>query len=204
MRLRSYLLALALVTVLPLLVFSVWMTVSTFYDHLATVKEGLLNSARSVSVAVDRKMLASLSELEHLGTLELTAGADSSRFRERAELVVAREAWSQLTIFTASGDEVLQFGRPPDGTWALNGEKAAFQKAVAAGRPVVSDTVSRGGEGVGLVFVSVPVNGAGQLKEVAVAAFAPTALVEVMGREQLPTHGVAMLIDREKTIIGGL
>src|SRR5262249_60560004 len=103
MRLRSYLLALALVTVLPLLVFSVWMTVSTFYDHLATVKEGLLNSARSVSVAVDRKMLASLSELEHLGTLELTAGAGLSPVRGRAEAVGRRGARGQLTMFTASG-----------------------------------------------------------------------------------------------------
>src|SRR5215470_4985419 len=187
MRLRSYLLALALVTVLPLLVFSVWMTVSTFYDHLGAVKEGLLNSARSVSVAVDRKMLTSISELERLASVELTAGADSPQFRERAAHVVAHEAWSQLTIFTASGGEVLQLGRPADGAWALDGEKAAFDKAVAAGRPVVSDMVSRGGGGAALVFVSVPVNGAGQLKEVAVAGFAPAALGEVMGREQLPT-----------------
>ena len=131
MRLRSYLLALALVTVLPLLIFSIWMTVSAFYEHLGAVKEGLLNTSRSVSLAVDHEMLASIKELEALGTSDLN-DADASRFHEQAVRVAAHGAWPLLTVFAPSGRRIVHLGRLPDDSGLSNSEADAFRKAVAA------------------------------------------------------------------------
>jgi len=199
MRLRSYLLALAVVTVLPLLIFSVVMIVSTFFEHLGAVKERLVNTSRAISLAVDRKVMATIEALETLASLDLIDADDFPRFRRQAERVVAAHGtWVLMTVIAPSGRRIFDLGDAPRPS---GGNAQFFQQALAARWPAVSDLVGEGTLDGRIVYVSVPVIRDGQLRCALVAGVDASALAEPLVREQLPGDRVAVLLGQKRTVI---
>ncbi len=196
MKLRSYLLALALVTVLPLLIFSIVMIVSTFYEHLGVVKQGLVDTSRAISLAVDRKLMASIDTLEVLASSNLLDAADIGGIRAQAERAFAgQEAWSWLALISPSGQRVFEFGSPPAAPWPQGDEAGFFREAVARRQPAVSGLIGRDAGGGGMVCISVPVVRNGQVRYALIAGTRPATVVEPVTHEQLPDHRSAMLLD---------
>ena len=106
MKLRSYLFSLALVTVLPLLAFSGVMIVSIFFDHLKAVKAGLVDTASAISLAVDRRLVASIETLSALGSSDLLDTGEPEKLRAEAErILTANETWSTLAVLDSSGND---------------------------------------------------------------------------------------------------
>src|SRR5262245_17811984 len=118
MKLRSYLLALGLITVLPLLIFSVVMTASSSLEHLAIVKEGLIDTSRAISMAIDRRLTGSIDVLEALANSNALDAGDLEKFRQEAERVLAaHDSWSVLTVVSPPGKRLFDLGQPPTPEW---------------------------------------------------------------------------------------
>src|SRR5262245_23247954 len=114
MKLRSYLLLLALVMVLPLLVLSGILVVSVFFDHRTSVVKGLIDTSRALSLSVDRRLTASIDSLSPLARSELLDAGDLGPFRAEAERTLgAHEAWSSIVMVEPSGRLALELGRLP-------------------------------------------------------------------------------------------
>jgi PAS domain S-box-containing protein len=200
MKLRSYLFSLALVALLPLLAFSGVMIVSIFLDHLKAVKAGLVDTSRAVSLAVDRKIIASIDTLSALASSDLLDANDLPRFRVQAERVLAsHQTWSTLAVLDVAGRPVLELARPGASAQLLGDGSRMVSEGLAARGPAVSDLIEDGGARV--VYVAVPVVRSGRADYVLVAGIEPPAVMGVLLEGGLPGDRLALLFDRKKTIV---
>src|SRR5262245_31815606 len=203
MKLRSYLFSLALVTVLPLLAFSGVMLVSVFLDHLAAVKEGLVETSRALSLAVDRKLTASIETLAALSSGELLDAADLQRFRVQAERVLAdHETWSALAVVDPAGRRILDLTKPAPARPVLPlGDSPYFRDVLATREPVVSNLITDQSDRHSVIYVAVPVVREKRIRYVLVAGIDPPSLTDLLVSGQLPADRVAVLIDGRKVVV---
>src|SRR5262245_30170481 len=202
MKLRSYLYSLALVTVLPLLVLSGVMIVSIFLEHLAAVKEGLVDTSRAISLAVDRKLMASIETLTALASSEVLDTGELDKFRVQADRVLAaQESWSAIAVVEPSGRQVLDLAKPPAQPFSAADSSRYLRDVLAARSPVVSDLIGEQAPSATRVYVAVPVTREKRVRYVLVAAVEPPSIERLLVSGQLPGDRVATIIDRRKAIV---
>src|SRR5688572_10853075 len=115
MRLRSYLLLLILVAVLPMVGFAVMTVVSLFQQQRAATSLGLVHLARAISVGVDRELNGSIDTLQALAASEHLDAGDLARFDPQAKRVLwHHNTWTTVLVADPSGKVLLDLLRPPD------------------------------------------------------------------------------------------
>jgi hypothetical protein len=187
MKLRSYLFSHALVTVLPLLAFSGVMVVSVFFDHLNAVKAGLVDTARAISMAVDRRLMASIETLSALGSPDLLDTGEPQNLRAHAEQVLAaNETWSTVAVLDPSGTALLELAKPSAPPTGPGDGDETVRESLASRAPAVSGLVGEGTRST--VYVAVPVLRDGRARYVLRAGIEPDDyLVKPFDRDRLAT-----------------
>ncbi len=200
MKLRSYLYSLALVTVLPLLAFSGVMIVSIFLDHVKAVKEGLADTASAISLAVDRKLMASIETLSALGSSNLLDTDDLQKFRVQLERVFAgHETWSTVALLDLSGRPILALSKFTTSSPPPEEGGASFREALATKAPAVSDLITDGSSPI--IHVAVPVIRDGRVRSVLIAGIEPPVVSGLLLSGGLPSDRLALLVDKKKVIV---
>jgi two-component system, sensor histidine kinase len=110
MKLRTFLLAIVGLTLVPLLGVAgvaIWWA---HQDERRAMEQALLYHARSLTVAVDREVETSLAGLKGLATSGDLESADPRRFYEQAREAYPR--WLTVALVDRSGRRVLNLLRP--------------------------------------------------------------------------------------------
>lgn len=89
MKLGSHLITLVAVAVLPALIFAVVVVVIFSREMDSHLEGGLVNTARALSLAVDRELAASIRVLEGLATSERLDRKDLVGFYDEATRVLS-------------------------------------------------------------------------------------------------------------------
>ena len=202
MKLRSHLFSHALVTVLPLLAFSGVMIVSVFFDHLNAVKAGLVDTARAISMAVDRRLMASIETLSALGSPDLLDTGEPQKLRAHAEqALAANETWSTVAVLDPSGTALLELAKPSAPPAGPGDGDETVRESLASRAPAVSGLVGEGTRST--VYVVVPVLREGRARYVLRAGIEPAAVAGLLLSGGLPADQSAVLVDRKKAIVAG-
>ena len=200
MKLRSYLFSHALVTVLPLLAFSGVMIVSIFFDHLNAVKAGLVDTASAISMAVDRRLMASIEKLSALGSPDLLDTGEPQKLRAYAEeALAANETWSTVAVLDPSGKALLELAKPSAPPAGPGDGDETVRESLASRAPAVSGLVGEGTRST--VFVAVPVLRDGRARYVLRAGIEPAGMAGLLLSGGLPADQSAVLVDRKKAIV---
>jgi hypothetical protein len=150
-------------------------------------ERGLLDTARAISVAVDRELGGTIAALKLLATSEPLGSRDLKAFHQAAHVAVATQStWQNVVLYAASGqplvDTLLPFGAPaPTGA---NREPA--ERAVRGGIPAISDLFVERVTHRPLISVVIPVREEGTSRYALGAVVTAAALVEILRQEQLP------------------
>ena len=201
MKLRSYLFFLALVAVLPLLAFSGVMIVSIFFEHLAGVKEGLVDTSRAISLAVDRKMMASIETLQALASSDHLDTGDLDKFGAQLDRVLrAQESWSAVAVADPAGQRIVDLTKPGVPPVAVGRGMPYFRDALTSRSPAVSDLIDDR-SGNTSVYVAVPVVRTHRVRYVLVAGIEPPSMERLLVSGQLPGDRIAAIIDRRKMVV---
>jgi PAS domain S-box-containing protein len=199
MKLRSYLFSHALVTVLPLLAFSGVMIVSIFFDHLKAVKAGLVDTASAISLAVDRRLMASIETLSALGSPDVLDTGELQKLRAHAERVLAaNETWSTVAVLDPSGKALLELAKPSARPVGPGDGDETVRESLASRAPAVSGLT---GAGRSMVYVAVPVLRDGRAHYVLRAGIEPEDMAGLLLSGGLLAHQSAVLVDRKKAIV---
>ena len=135
LKLRSHLVALALGAFVPLLAFAVVSTAMLHRRERDGREHGLRDTARALSLAVDRELRSQLIVLETLATSIDLDRLEHSR-REAGRFIAAQPGWSNLVLFDRAGRELAAVAV----TGPLAEETRALTRSVALhGRASVSD-----------------------------------------------------------------
>jgi PAS domain S-box-containing protein len=202
MKLRSHLVALVLVALVPVLLFSGVIAVLFARQERAAVERGMQATARAVALAVERELASTISTLGALGASERLSAGDLEAFYREARAVLPTQAdWQTIILFDATGQQRLNLLRPfgADLPWA--GDRAVFREAMRTRSPAVSSLLVDRVAGARNATVVVPVVQDGAVRYALAATIDPKALSTMLLRQPLGSSGLACVVDRDHVIV---
>src|SRR3989338_704566 len=202
MKLRSHLIILVVAALLPVLIFAGVMIVVFGRQQQRFAENGLLDTARALSLAVDRELTAWSHTLETLASSEHLDSGDLKKFYSQAQRVLeTRQDWDTIVLVELPKRQVLNLKRPFGSPLPDVQNSAQLTGVVETRRPVVSDLFSGQVLGRHLVGIAVPVIRAGKVRYVLMSAVSPASLSRLLLQQKLSDEWEAGVIDRNKIII---
>jgi len=202
MKLRTFLLLVVILTLVPLLgvgAIAIWWA---HQDERRNMEQALLYHARSLSVAVDREIETSIGGLMGLATSDALDAADLGKFYDQARL--AREAnrrWLTVALVDPSGRQALNVLHPLGRSLpALDGLEA-FQRTIETRQPQVSDLVTDPTSGGRVIAVTLPLLRDGKIRRVLVAFLTPDSFASVLAAAHVAGGAVATIVDRSGIVV---
>lgn len=199
MRIRSYLGMMAAAMALPILVAATIAVEKIRDGEREAALRGLKETARSVSLIVDREMQGSFSALEVLGNSANLESKNFKAFYEQAAALHRPDAWFLLLDSTGTQivNTVVPFGTPPPPPVAFS----RVTQVIAAQKPIVTDLAIGPVTGKQLTSAYVP-SKAGDGKTFVVArAFAVDYWKTISLHEGIPSDWIVGVIDRSGKFI---
>jgi signal transduction histidine kinase/CheY-like chemotaxis protein len=202
MKLRSHLIILVLVAVLPLLVFSAILLGLAADSERDATERGLRATGRAMGTAVDHSLDNAIGALEVLGTSELLDAGDLTAFQAAAARVLkAQPGWLSVAVVDPTGRQRLNTLRPSGTELPPPSDTRTVDAVLAQRTPVVSDLVSGDLPARAHVVVAVPVLRDGVLRGALLTAVDATTLVHVLNSQQLPSGWVAGIVDGHGVVV---
>jgi PAS domain S-box-containing protein len=202
MKLRTFLLAVVSLTLVPLLGvagIAIWWA---HQDERRAMEQALLYHARSLTVAVDREVETSLAGLKGLATSNELDSADLRKFYEQARLT--REAyrrWLTVALVGPSGRQVLNLLHPLGSSLPSVAGLETFQRTLRTGEPQVSDLVMGPTAGRWVIAVTLPLLRDGKIRHVLVAVMTPESFASVLAAAHIAGGTVATIMDRNGIVV---
>ena len=194
--LRSRLLLLALVGILPLAAMSGIGLLALVRQQRTQAEQAALEITRALTTAVDAALTESVSVLETLATsMQLDVGNLTGFYRRARRVIDIQPEWVLIHLADPSGAVVLNTRDPIDrAAVPLSPEKETFGKVVATLRPALGN-LTRGARGEWGVPVRVPVVRGGRLRYVLSGVIKPDAILEVVNRQRMKPDWLVSVFD---------
>src|SRR5436190_8617415 len=139
--LLTYLLALTLCAVIPVLCFAAYLTIGLARTEQAAVERGLVETANAVASGVERELTNTITTLEALATSQSLDRADYGAFAHEAQRVLesqARYGWLSIHLASPDGAPLMNSSGPGGGPLPLP-DIVTVKQTAASGKPTVSD-----------------------------------------------------------------
>ena len=195
MKLRTHLLFLALATLLPVVLFAVYVAAQLVERERDTFRRGAADRTRAILTAVDLQINGTISSLESLALTRALDVGDLQSFHTIAKRVLSsRDDWRTLQLISVDGKPLVDastgFGLPLD---APDGASLA-PHVVAQTVPAVGH-LTPGSGGEFFVPIAVPVVRAGAVRYVLTATVPARTFSEVLTAQRVPERWVCAILD---------
>ena len=205
MPLRRHLVILAALTILPLVVFSAWIVYELHQEARGRVERSLTDTARALSLALDREIIAMVSALEALGTSDDIDRIDLRAFYNQAQsLLTKQKAWTTVILTDPAGAPRLNTLYPL-GTRVppLSADPEDLRRVTSTLTPVVSAAFVRPGSDPGTWFLDilVPVAHQGRVRSILAVAIETRSLRDILVQQKLPAEWIGTILDTRRVII---
>ena len=188
--------------VLPVMVFSVVMTVVFWRQQRTAFENRFLERVRAVSIALDRDHEASIAALRGLAGSGTLAGRDLERFRSRAEQAVnGEQSWSAVILVDPSGHQLVQVPGPPRPARRNLQDDAVFHEVVRSRKPVISGLMSSTRAGQYTTWLAIPVVRAGELQYVLIAEIEQKSWLQFLSLYPVVPGATMTLLDQNRIVI---
>lgn len=213
---RIHLVILVIAAVLPLLVLTAllfWRDVQLRHD---AVERGMRNTARALSLAVDREIGSILALAETLAASQYVDSHDFKSFYELSRKAAANSKGSWVVLFDNTGQMIINtresFGAflpNPLGESNPGAQKRdnlplgnlEIRTVFETGQPVVSDLFVGLVSKLPLLSVTVPLIRNGKVAYALSMAMTSDHLTGLLREQGLPTGWIAVLVDRKGVVI---
>jgi len=202
MKLRTFLLAVVGLTLIPMLGVAGTAIWWAHQDERRAMEQALLYHARSLTLAVDREVDTSLAGLKGLATSSDIDSADLRRFYEQARL--AQEAyrrWLTVALVEPSGRQRLNLLQPLGSPLPSVAGLETFQRTLRTGQPQVSDLVMGPTAGRRVIAVTLPLLRDGKIRHVLVAVLTPESFASVLAAAHIARGTVGTILDRNGIVV---
>jgi PAS domain S-box-containing protein len=201
--LRRHLVILVVAAVAPVVIFATIMVVVFGRGERASTERGLRETARALTLAVDREVETSIKALEALAASPYLDTDDYAAFARHAARVLPTQPWWRVIILTdARGGVIFTSGRagalpnhPP-----LSGDEHFVEMARTL-RPALSDVLRDRARGAPTISLVVPVVRDGRLREGLAAELEPAALSQFLFAQSLRADWTATIVGRDGHVL---
>ena len=200
--LRFHLTSLVFVSVVPLLIFAVIIAALLEKQQHTSLERSFRDTVRALTVAVDHELTSSISVLQALATSEHLDTGDLKLFYREAQRVVAtRPGWITINLTDVSGQQLINVYRPFGAQLPSIGHLEDVRHTLDTGEPAISNLFTGLVLKVPTVGLTVPVRRRGTLKYALGARLDVGNLSLLLSEGKLPPDWVAMIFDRQGTIL---
>ncbi|HEV8585005.1 MAG TPA: cache domain-containing protein, partial [Methylomirabilota bacterium] len=202
MTLRTYLVVLVLVALLPVLLFSAIVLGLVAGSEREATERGLRSTSRAVASAVDHTVDKTIGALQLLATSELLDAGDLPAFHAMAVRALdAHHGWLSVAVVDPRGRQLLNTLRPTGSALPPPADAQTVAAVLGTRRPAVSDLLDGDLPGRAHVVVAVPVVRGGTLSGALLTALDAEIFTRVLEGQQLPRQWEALIVDARGTIL---
>lgn len=167
-----------------------------------TAELGLLNTARALSLAVDRELEGIKTVLVAFATSDAVRAGDLTAIHERAsDLARAHGGW--IVLSDPKGQQQVNTLMAPGKPLPSNASPEMLEQVHLTGEPVLSDLVFGRAAGRWIVAVLVPIVRDGEIVSTLHMALLPERLNRLLSSNEMPPGWTAAIVDRNGIIIAG-
>jgi PAS domain S-box-containing protein len=200
--LRSHLLALTLVTLLPMIAFAVVASVLFAQRERATFRRGATERTLALRTAVDAELAGSITALQALATSDDLASDNFRAFHAEATRVLrSQPRWLTINLAPPSGQQVVNVLRPFGVQLPVVAERPSFNQVLETGKPTVSNLVRDQITGPLDFAVRVPIIRHGVPTYVLSAVVKPEAIAALLAVQRVPPDWVVEVLDSNQRIV---
>lgn len=201
MRLRSHLLLLTLFTLLPMVIFGITAVAFAVQREKSVFERGARERTLALLTAVDTELEGHKTSVQALAASRNLEGDDLPAFYDEANRTLGKQPrWRDINLALPNGKRLFDAALPLEAERPPIGERESFDEAVRSGKPVIGGLFRDGGEYVFAVRLPIVVDD-GTTKYVLSALVDPKAIVELLGRQELPADWVGVVLDRHRRIV---
>jgi len=202
--LRSNLIALTVVAVVPVLGLATYLTVAQSRAQREAVERGLDDTTSALVTSVDRELSNSISTLKALAASRRLDAGDLPGFHEAARRVLESQAesgWLAVQLATPDGTPLLHTLIAPGATIPPDPHPPSIRATATAARPTISNLFTSPVTGQPAVGVRVPVIRGGVVRYVLTANVSARAMAVALASQHDVADRIVVLYDRGNTII---
>jgi signal transduction histidine kinase/CheY-like chemotaxis protein len=202
MTIRSYLVTLVVVALVPVLIFSVIVVLRLNRKDHEALERATTESARVLLTALDRELTRSLTALDVLASSRHLDDGNLRGFYDDARtLLESHPDWSNVSLATPRGDYVLNAILPYGASPIALPDPASIRSVAESQRPLVG-SVALGRLTGKLQFpVRVPVVRNGATTYVLTALISVTAIGQLLEEQRVPSKWVGTIVDSKGTVV---
>jgi signal transduction histidine kinase/CheY-like chemotaxis protein len=200
MRLRSHLLLLTLVTLLPMVVFGVAATALIVRHERATFRQGAQERTRALLTALDTELEGHVTSLRALASSrQLEVGNLPAFYDELRRVLITQRHWDSISLLRPSGERLFETAVPLGSPAAPVYDPDSFERALRTGQPTVGNLVS---DATSHWFpIRLPVARNGTTAYVLSVAVRPEAALALLSPQRLPSDWVGVVLDQNRRIV---
>jgi signal transduction histidine kinase len=199
-RLRTYLLLLVLIATVPLLVAGGAITLWQAQERRNAVEHSLISTARSLVLAVDREVAASIAALDTLSVARVIDEREWTRFEALARDLSRKRGWDAVALLDESGRQHVNLNRRP-GEDLPPSRSGAEHQTIRTGQPAVSNLFTGAVARKPIVTVAVPVVRAERALYALEAVIEPAVWRDLLQKQGVSQAWVLTLFDRDMKVI---
>lgn len=197
---RTYLIALLLVVLIPAFLFSAFVLVRTTEAQNRAFQNLFVASTNSVAQLVDREVSGMLATLRVLSTASSLQDGNLAQFHDAAAQALAGTG-SYLTVLSSDLGQIMSTGVPFGGNLGKATDPQTAKEALSSGWPVVSDLFYDAASNKWSFNVSLPLKLADGKSEVLVLTQRAAAFDDMISGKRIPKGWSAALVDGTRTVI---
>lgn len=197
---RGRLILLALVVLAPAVLLAGLLVFEAHRNERAVMERQLSETARALSLVVDRQLGQSDAVLRALATSPALRSGDLGAFYDQAKAAVPGDGhW--VVLVGRDGRQLLSTAAPSGAVLPPVQLLDGYERVLSAGDTYVSDLVSNtAGEGQ-VLAVAIPVARDDTIVDALMLVMQPSSLSGILADQNLPETWVAAIIDRQGTIV---
>src|SRR4051812_6275803 len=196
MRLRSHLLVVSLLTLVPMAVFAIAGAFLLAERERAAFQRGAIDSVRALVTAVDAELRSTVTTLEALSAMPQLDTEDLESFRPHARQILnTQPTWINFVITRPTGEHVLNLLVPDGQKPPASRDHETAARAALTARTVVGNMVSGAVLQRPVFTVRTPVLRDGKAKYVLSAVLDSDSMKALLDAQRIPDTWVAGIID---------
>lgn len=195
----GWLLALVLV---PGIVAGSMLFYSIYQTERAQREQAALQTARALSLAIDRDLASIRSKSQILAVAPALQSGDFQKFYAQSLAILATDNLVEaVVLIDPSGQQIINTHYPYGLTLPKTGHTELLRRTLETGRPAISELYFAGLSKRSFVALEVPVRAGDTIAYALDLVVATKRLSQLLLAQELPRHWVATVVDAQGTII---
>ncbi len=202
MKIRSHLVALVFVALLPVLVFSSVMVDLYWRQQRLAFDQRFLERVDAITIALDRELEGHIRMLQVLGLSPHLSSGNLRAFHEEAARVREEQrTWAAVLLMDPAGLEVINLRLPFGAPLPKYPDLAGLTKVLAEGHPGVSRLYTEPVRGESVTAVVVPVRREGAIRYLLAASMNQKSWLQFLSKYPDEPDATVTLLDQDGIVI---